>query len=126
MDLRVGDRMLVHTQNSVYEIHMIDEDSYLVSGGWFNRTGQPSVRVSITGCTWDGRLFDRDLLAAQGMRLQFGNTVITSPIRDVNLLRNAPSIKNRSTTNKVKHTFTNADASKRSLFPWKHAKKPLS
>ena len=86
-DLRRGDRVLVATENSVYTIHVEDEGTYSVSGGWFDRNGMSPVTLSISGCTWGGTAIKRDLVAARGLRLEFGNRVVTSPIREVRIIR---------------------------------------
>jgi hypothetical protein len=45
------------------------------------------ITLSISGCTWGGTAIKRDLVAARGLRLEFGNRVVTSPIREVRLIR---------------------------------------
>ena len=86
-DLRRGDCVIVATENSMYAIHVEDEGSYSVSGGWFDRNGMSPVTLTISGCTWGGTAIKRDLVAARGLRLEFGNRVVTSPIREVRLIR---------------------------------------
>jgi hypothetical protein len=86
-DLRRGDYVIVATENSLYSIHVEEEGSYSVSGGWFDRNGMSPVTLSISGCTWGGTAIKRDLVAARGLRLEFGNRVVTSPIRDVRVIR---------------------------------------
>lgn len=87
LDLHPGDLVLVTTQNSRYTIRMLSQAAYLVSGGWFDRTGQSPTKTTIAGCTWDGVHLHGDLFAARGMRLTFDNSLTTSPIRNVYLLR---------------------------------------
>jgi hypothetical protein len=86
-DLRRGDRVIVATENSLYSIHVEDEGTYSVSGGWFDRNGISPTTMSISGCTWGGTAIKRDLVAARGLRLEFGNRVVTSPIREVRVIR---------------------------------------
>jgi hypothetical protein len=86
-DLRRGDRVIVATENSLYSIHVEDEGTYRVSGGWFDRNGISPTTMSISGCTWGGTAIKRDLIAARGLRLEFGNRVVTSPIREVRVIR---------------------------------------
>ena len=38
-DLQYGDLLLITTLNSVYSVRVLDNDLYLVSGGWFDRKG---------------------------------------------------------------------------------------
>ena len=86
-DLHRGDRVLVSTENSLYTIQVQDEGTYSISGGWFDRNGLSPATTSITGCTWGGTAIKRDLVAARGLRLEFGNRVVTSPIRQVRVIR---------------------------------------
>jgi hypothetical protein len=86
-DLRLGDQVLVSTENSLYTIQVQDEGTYSISGGWFDRNGLSPALTSITGCTWGGTAIKRDLVAARGLRLEFGNRVVTSPIREVRVIR---------------------------------------
>jgi len=86
-DLQRGDQVLVATENSIYSIHVEEDGSYSISGGWFDRNGLSPVTTSIAGCTWGGTAIKRDLVAARGLRLEFGNRVVTSPIREVRVIR---------------------------------------
>jgi hypothetical protein len=91
-DLRRGDRILVATENSIYSISVLDEATYSVSGGWFDRQGLSPVRTSIAGCTWGGSAIKRDIVAACGLRLEFGNRVVTTRIRRVRLIRSGGAL----------------------------------
>jgi hypothetical protein len=86
-DLRLGDQLLVTTRNSSYSIHVLQEDLYSVSGGWFDRQGLSPSKVSINGCTWGGRAIKWDILAARGLHLEFGNQVVTSRIMKFQVIR---------------------------------------
>jgi hypothetical protein len=86
-DLQRGDRVLVSTENSLYSIHVEEDGSYSISGGWFDRNGLSPATTSIAGCTWGGTAIKRDLVAARGLRLEFGNRVVTSTIREVRVIR---------------------------------------
>jgi hypothetical protein len=86
-DLKRGDRVLVATENSLYTIHVEEDGTYSISGGWFDRNGLSPATTSIAGCTWGGSAIKRDLVAARGLRLEFGNRVVTSPIREVQVIR---------------------------------------
>jgi hypothetical protein len=85
-DLRAGDRVLVTTRNSLYSIWVVDEGVYWVSGGWFDLQGVSPQRMTVSGCTWGGSLVKRDILAALGLRLEFGNSVRTTRIREVRVI----------------------------------------
>ncbi|MGH9775877.1 MAG: hypothetical protein ACRD50_13115 [Candidatus Acidiferrales bacterium] len=94
-DLRHGDQMVVTTRNSCYRIWKITGEQFLVWGGWFDREGSSPVRVGINGCTWGGSAIATGILAARGLRLEFGNRVVTSQIRSIRVIRsNASSTLN--------------------------------
>ncbi len=86
-DLQFGDLVLIRTKNSIYSIYVLDNDSYLVSGGWFDRKGLSPSKTRINGCTWGGSIIKVDALAACGLCLEFGNRVVTTTIQRVSVLR---------------------------------------
>ena len=86
-EVGLGDRLIVETRNSAYLLVSLGDGRFQVSGGWFDRNGISPVTLSISGCTWGGTAIKRDLVAARGLRLEFGNRVVTSPIRDVQVIR---------------------------------------
>ena len=47
-DLRAGDLVLVATRNSVYTLRVLDQATYLVSGGWFDRQGLAPLRTTVS------------------------------------------------------------------------------
>ncbi len=86
-DLEMGDQVLVTTRQSIYSIHVLDEDLYSVSGGWFDRQGLSPLKVTINGCTWGGSAIKLDIVAARGLHLEFGNQVVTSRIKEFEVIR---------------------------------------
>ena len=86
-DLRHGDQLLVVTENSIYSICVHEDATYSISGGWFDSQGLSPVRTSIAGCTWGGSAIKQDVVAACGLRLEFGNRVVTTRIREVRVFR---------------------------------------
>jgi hypothetical protein len=82
-DVQPGDHVVVYTDNSVYVLRRVDEHRFEVSGGWFDRQGPDPAILSVTGCTWGGSAVRRDLVAGCGMRIEFGNRVLTSTVRRV-------------------------------------------
>jgi hypothetical protein len=72
-DLHSGDRVLVTTRNSRHTIWVLGDGLYWVSGGWFDLQDSSPLRVAIDG--WGGTAIKSDIVAARGLRLQFGNTV---------------------------------------------------
>ncbi len=86
-DLSRGSRVVVATENSVYSIDVLEDATYSVRGGWFDRQGLSPIRISIAGCTWGGTVIKNDIVAACGLHLEFGNRVVTSRIREVHVIR---------------------------------------
>jgi hypothetical protein len=86
-DLDLGDRVIVRTRNSVYSLCALGGDAFAVSGGWFDRNGDTPTTVTVNGCTWGGSLICRSVVAAPGLFLEFGNSVSTTRIRDVKVVR---------------------------------------
>jgi len=86
-DLRFGDRVIVRTRNSVYELWAQGGDAFTVTGGWFDKNHDGPVTVSVNGCTYGGSMIRHDVVAAAGLFLEFGNSVSTTRIRDVELIR---------------------------------------
>ncbi len=87
-DLSAGDWVFVKTCNSIYSIRVDSPGVYNVSGGWFDRRGLSPVRTTIPGCTWGGSVIKVDIVAAFGLMLEFGNRLITSPIKEIFVLQN--------------------------------------
>ena len=85
-ELQFGDLVLITTRNSDYSVCVLEDDCYIVSGGWFARKGRSPMKVAITGCTWGGSI-KVDTLAACGLRMEFSNRVITTTIRKVRVIR---------------------------------------
>lgn len=82
-DLRFGDLVEITTLNSVYSIRVLQDNLYLVSGGWFDKNGLSPFKTRINGCTWGGSIIKMDIIAACGLCVEFGNRVVTSPIQKV-------------------------------------------
>lgn len=86
-DLCFADRVIVYTQNSRYDLIVIGEGEYMITGGWFDHEKLSPHRVRINGCTWGGSMIWHDTVAAPGMCIEFDNRVITSPVRRVLVCR---------------------------------------
>lgn len=85
-DLAPGDCVIVSTRNSVYRLQSLGGNVFRVTGGWFDRN--PDARtVTVNGCTFGGTVICTDIVAANGLFLEFGNHVSTTRIRDVRVLR---------------------------------------
>jgi hypothetical protein len=86
-ELMRGDLVVVSTRNSIYSLEVVDQHTFSVSGGWFNRRGIAPLHTTITGCTWGSRIIKGDIVAARGMCIEFGNRVVTSSVRSVCVFR---------------------------------------
>jgi len=86
-EARAGDWIIVRTRNSSYRILCLGDGHYCVLGGWFDLRGLSPATTTIRGCTWGGTAIHTDLIAAPGLYLEFGNDVVTTRIRQVQLLR---------------------------------------
>ena len=84
--LQFGDLVIVDTQNSVYSLRVLSDGSYSVCGGWFDKKGMSPLKTTVRGCTWGGSIIKIDVVAACGLCLEFGNRVVTSPIRKVSVV----------------------------------------
>jgi len=82
-DLRIGDVLMVYTLNSVYRARHTGASCFAVSGGWFDHHHDGEVHTSIRGCTWGGSCINRAFVASPGMRVEFGNRVLTSTVQRV-------------------------------------------
>ncbi|MCA1562005.1 MAG: hypothetical protein LC753_17415 [Acidobacteria bacterium] len=89
-DVRPGDWVIVRTRNSVYSLLANGDGTYDAAGGWFAREHQSGAGLRVAGCTWGGAALLTRMIAAPGMFLEFGNTVRTTRIREVRLIRSAP------------------------------------
>lgn len=86
VDVKFGDFVLIITMNSAYSLYVLNADSYLVSGGFFDRMILSPLKISVAGCTWGRNIIKSDTLAACGMCLEFSigsGRIITSPIQQV-------------------------------------------
>jgi len=86
-DLEPGDRVIVETRNSVYSIWAWTSSCYIVSGGWYDKTGQSPKAVKINGCTFGGSVICADIIAAPGLFLEFSDHVKTTRIQRVTVVR---------------------------------------
>ena len=91
-DLRSGDWLVVTTRNSVYSLCLLEDGSYSVAGGWFDRNGDSPRRVGVNGCTFGGRAIKSDVVAAPGLFLEFENRVTTTRIQEARILRTDPEL----------------------------------
>lgn len=90
-DFQMGDRLLIETRNSSYEITSLGNGLVRVRGGWFDRKGLGPVTTTISGCTWGGTAIHSDVAAGDGLFLEFGNRVVTTRIRRFRLIPAIPT-----------------------------------
>lgn len=81
-----GDWVFVRTVGSLYRIHALGGGVYEISGGWFDKKGLSPSHLRISGCTWGGSAIKSDVVAACGLRIEFGNRLITSPIQRIHVI----------------------------------------
>ena len=82
-ELNPGDVVMLYTRNSVYRARYLTDGRFAVSGGWFDKHYTAEFITSITGCTWGGKCINREFVGSCGMRVEFGNRVITSILQRV-------------------------------------------
>ena len=90
-DLEWGDRLVVTTLNSIYRLIFVGSDTFVASGGWFDRKGASPLTIVVSGCSWGGSAINRRLVAAPGLHLEFGNGVVTTRIQKVIVTRGIAS-----------------------------------
>jgi|SRR5579859_3342145 len=78
-----GDRLTIVTRNSVYKLIAIEDDSFIISGGWFDAQNVSPATVKIAGCTCGGAVINRKLIAAPGFHLEVANRIVTTAIQQV-------------------------------------------
>ena len=86
-DLHWGDRVIVTTKNSVYSLFAVEDGTFWVTGGWFDRHSCSPQRVWVNGCTFGGSAILTDVVAAPGLFLEFDNSVTTTRIQKAHVLR---------------------------------------
>ena len=85
--LDTGDYVFVKALNSMYTLRKREDNLFEVTGGWFDRKGLSPAVLSIRGCTWGGSIINAGVVAAQGLFLEFGNNLTTSPIRRIVVIK---------------------------------------
>jgi len=82
-ELHTGDWIIIRTVKSVYTLHVLSDGMYEASGGWFDNKGFTPMRIGVAGATWGGSAIMPHVLAACGMRIEFRNRLITSPVQKI-------------------------------------------
>ena len=79
-DLMSGDQLTITTENSVYSFVVLENFRYIVHGGWFDRNVADPFPIAVNGCTFGGSVILTDIVAGIGLRVEFANGVVTSPV----------------------------------------------
>ena len=87
-EITVGDHIRVNTRNSVYDLKVLENDSYRVWGGRFDQKELSPLEMTITGCGLGGAFVKTDLVAACGLSIEFENRVITSTVISFAVFKN--------------------------------------
>jgi hypothetical protein len=82
-ELSQGDWVIIRTVRSEYRLWVLGGDLYEVRGGWFDEKGYSPMITGVAGATWGGSAIMPRLLAACGLRVEFRNRLITSPVQSV-------------------------------------------
>ena len=86
-NIRPGDEFTMTTSSSLYQVRVLKEDSFVVSGGWFDENGESPRRTGILGCSMDVKTINEDIVCAYGLHVHFENGVVTSPVRKIEIRR---------------------------------------
>jgi hypothetical protein len=84
--LRPGDWVIIRTMKSEYRLKVLGGALYEARGGWFDKIGNAPMIIGVAGATWGGSAIMPQVLAACGMRMEFNNRLITSPVQSITLL----------------------------------------
>lgn len=79
-DVEEGDLIILRTKNSRYELRAVGDDSFEVSGGWFDRKGRTGSLIAVRGCSLGGSMIKIDVIAACGLCTEFANSLVTTPV----------------------------------------------
>lgn len=85
-ELCTGDWVIVRTVRSVYTLHIIGRGLVEARGGWFDKKGYAPMRIGVSGATWGGSAIMPNVLAACGLRIEFQNRMVTSPVHSITVI----------------------------------------
>jgi hypothetical protein len=78
-----GDWIVIRTVKSVYTLRALGNGLYEARGGWFDKKGHAPMTIGVSGATWGGSAILPKVLAACGLRVEFRNRLITSPVKKI-------------------------------------------
>ena len=70
--LKVGDTIILKTNNSAYLIKVLGEEQYTVAGGWFDKNNLSPATLTINGCSGVAVLLKMTSLLRAGFILNLG------------------------------------------------------
>jgi len=82
-DLKPGDWIIVRTHSSEYRLQMLKNGMVHATGGWFDKKGFTPAIIGVSGATWGGSCYLPGVFVAVGLRLEFRNRLITSPVKEI-------------------------------------------
>jgi hypothetical protein len=88
-ELSPGDWVIVRTLKSEYRLKILGNGLVHAGGGWFDRKGHAPMTIGVSGATWGGSAIMPGVFAAVGMRVEFRNRLITSPVRQIVIIKYA-------------------------------------
>jgi len=68
---------------SEYRLRALGDGLFEARGGWFDKKGYAPMTIGVAGATWGGSAIMPQVLAACGLRVEFRNRLITSPVRSI-------------------------------------------
>ena len=78
-----GDWIVIRTVKSVYSLRALGNGLFEARGGWFDKKGFSPMTIGVAGATWGGSAIMPQVLAACGLRVEFSNRLITSPVQTI-------------------------------------------
>jgi len=85
--ISAGDWIIIRTAKSVYTLRALGNGLFEVRGGWFDKKGYAPMTIGVAGATWGGSAIMPKVLAACGLRVEFRNRLITSPVKRIEVWR---------------------------------------
>jgi hypothetical protein len=82
-ELSPGDWVILRTVKSEYRLRVLANGLVEAAGGWFDKKGYAGMTIGVAGATWGGSAIMPAVFAACGMRVEFKNRLITSPVRSI-------------------------------------------
>lgn len=86
-DFFENDELIITTKHSRYFIRAVAEGQVLVDGGWFDKHGLSPYITKIEGATWGWGDIYSDIIAKNGMRIKFDNGVVTSQVKQFEVIK---------------------------------------